>query len=447
MNSTKIFLPVLFAASCVFAGLGCGEKVPIREMSTAKVGITKAESVKADLYAPEEIKAARNNLLESHTQMAKDDHQKAAKEAEAASVKAEEAYNKSLPLLAKDTIATAEQSFEGATEAYAESLAKNEYLRAQTGIKESNDKFQDKQYYDAYLKASAADADARKARDIAIGRRGILSDNITDVNVTVDRARKYNAEKHAPDNLHLAEENVKIANDSLGTLKLKQGFSAVEVAKINADEALAKSMRGTSSDSIDEAKALMAKAEASPGASAAKTDLAMAKESLLSSEQLFGDAKYPEAINAAEDSKRLSRLVIATRADTRADLSMKGEGQDKKGAVQKSQTQIDCERGYAEYVVRFIPGNKDCLWRVARIYYGDGQKWPKIHEANRDKVSNPHLVLPGQRLKVPMDGSVAKCKKYITAEEKSSHECGRDDKSDAEDQEDNGGALVEEPEY
>jgi len=266
------------------------------------------------------------------------------------------------------------------------------------------------------------------------------------VNVTVDRARKYHADKHAPDNLRLAEENVKIANDSLGTLKLKQGFSAVEVAKMNADEALAKSMKGTSGDSINEAKNLLARAEASPGASLAKTDLAMAKESLKSSEQLYGDAKYPEAINAAEDSQRLSRLVLGAKGDARVDLSVKGRDGDRAESGQKSQTQIDCERGFAEYVVRFIPGNKDCLWRIARIHYGNGLLWSKVHEANKDQIRNPRLIFPGQRLKVPMDGSVERCKKYITARENAPKAGGNEPKAGA-DEENGGGARVEEPEY
>jgi len=462
MKHNTMILTALLFALCVFVGLGCGEKVPIQEMSAAKVEVSKAASVQADRYAPEEMKAARNGLMESHTQVAKGDVSDASGTANKAKAKAEEAYNKSVPLLARDSIETAEKSFESATEAYAENLARDEYLKAQSGIKDANDQFQNKQFYNAHLKAVAADEDAKKARDISLGKKGVLSDSITDVNVTIDRARNYNAEKHAGDNLRLAEENVKIANDSLGTLKLKQGFSAVEVAKMNADEALAKSMRGTSSDKIGDAKVLLGQAEKSPGASSATTDLAMARESLNSSERLHSDAKYPEAITAAEDSQRLSRLVLATKADTRVDLSTQGKDKDKAATTErKSQTQIDCERGYALYTVRYIPGNKDCLWRIARIYYGDGFKWPKIHDANRDQVSNPHLILPGQQLKVPMDGSVTRCRKYITSGEgdgcasKDAKKSATKDAKKSSAQEgkagygegNGGGARVEEPEY
>lgn len=424
MKSVKSICIVLFVAMFMAAVIGCGEKVPIREMSEAKLAISKAESVKADKYAPDEIKAARGGLMESHSLVMKDDQDKAAKEADNARIKAEEAYAKAVPLLAKDTIATAEKSMEEATDAYAESLARNEYLRAQEGVKDSNKKFENKDFYNAYLRASAADEDARKARDIALGKKGMLGDSIADVNATIDRAKKYNADKYAPENLKLAEDNVKIASDSLQTLHLKQGFSAVEVAKVNADEALVKSMRGTSDSAINDAKLHFEKAEKSPGASAAATDLALARESLKSSQDLHEKGKYDESITAASDSKRLSLIVMNTKA--RGGIDVSAAGKDKAGQEgKKSQSEIDRERGYSIYVVRYIPENRDCLWKIAKHYYGDGRKWPVIHEANKDLISNPHLIQPGWRLKIPLEGVSEK--KSNQNEQKAPKASGEDD--------------------
>ena len=45
----------------------------------------------------------------------------------------------------------------------------------------------------------------------------------------------------------------------------------------------------------------------------------------------------------------------------------------------------------------------DNLWTVARRNYGAGIKYTTIFEANRDQVRNPHLIYPGQVLKVPED--------------------------------------------
>ena len=43
----------------------------------------------------------------------------------------------------------------------------------------------------------------------------------------------------------------------------------------------------------------------------------------------------------------------------------------------------------------------DSLSKIAKREYGDAQKWPVIYEANRDKISNPDLIHPGQVLTIP----------------------------------------------
>ncbi len=43
----------------------------------------------------------------------------------------------------------------------------------------------------------------------------------------------------------------------------------------------------------------------------------------------------------------------------------------------------------------------DSLWSIAKKYYGDGSKFTKIVEANKDKIKNPSLIYPGQVLTIP----------------------------------------------
>lgn len=43
----------------------------------------------------------------------------------------------------------------------------------------------------------------------------------------------------------------------------------------------------------------------------------------------------------------------------------------------------------------------DCLWRIAGKIYGNPFKWPRIYEANKDKIKNPNRIYPGQVLKIP----------------------------------------------
>lgn len=44
----------------------------------------------------------------------------------------------------------------------------------------------------------------------------------------------------------------------------------------------------------------------------------------------------------------------------------------------------------------------DCLWKIAKQYYGDGSKWGTIYNANKSVIGgNPNLIYPGQVLTIP----------------------------------------------
>ena len=43
----------------------------------------------------------------------------------------------------------------------------------------------------------------------------------------------------------------------------------------------------------------------------------------------------------------------------------------------------------------------DTLWAIAKKYYGNGAQYTKIFNANRDKIKNPNLIYPGQKLVIP----------------------------------------------
>lgn len=49
----------------------------------------------------------------------------------------------------------------------------------------------------------------------------------------------------------------------------------------------------------------------------------------------------------------------------------------------------------------YIVQSGDTLWGIAKKYYGNGAEYPKIYNANRDKIKNPNLIYPGQKLVIP----------------------------------------------
>lgn len=58
---------------------------------------------------------------------------------------------------------------------------------------------------------------------------------------------------------------------------------------------------------------------------------------------------------------------------------------------------LDPYRGFAEYTV--VAG--DTLSGIAQHWYSDASQWHRIFEANRDQLSNPNLIFPGQVLRIP----------------------------------------------
>lgn len=43
----------------------------------------------------------------------------------------------------------------------------------------------------------------------------------------------------------------------------------------------------------------------------------------------------------------------------------------------------------------------DCLWNIAKEFYGNGSYYVAINEANKDIIRNPNLIYPNQVLKIP----------------------------------------------
>jgi nucleoid-associated protein YgaU len=55
--------------------------------------------------------------------------------------------------------------------------------------------------------------------------------------------------------------------------------------------------------------------------------------------------------------------------------------------------------GFQHYTVV----RNDTLSGIAKRFYGKASRWPAIFEANRDQVSDPDRIRPGQVLKIPAD--------------------------------------------
>ena len=66
--------------------------------------------------------------------------------------------------------------------------------------------------------------------------------------------------------------------------------------------------------------------------------------------------------------------------------------------VEQTETRVDNTTTPKTYTVKA----GDCLWNIAKSFYGNGADYTKIYEANKGVVgSNPNLIYPGQVLTIP----------------------------------------------
>lgn len=70
-----------------------------------------------------------------------------------------------------------------------------------------------------------------------------------------------------------------------------------------------------------------------------------------------------------------------------------------KASVQKNTTtRVSTKETPKTYTVK----QGDCLWNIAKKYYGSGSLYTKIYNANKKIIgSNPNLIYPGQVLTIP----------------------------------------------
>ena len=73
---------------------------------------------------------------------------------------------------------------------------------------------------------------------------------------------------------------------------------------------------------------------------------------------------------------------------------------DKKKAVVKKQEKARVSNKSKPKTYTVKAG--DCLWNIAKKFYGDGSKYKKIYDANKKIIgSNPNLIYAGQVLTIP----------------------------------------------
>ena len=80
-----------------------------------------------------------------------------------------------------------------------------------------------------------------------------------------------------------------------------------------------------------------------------------------------------------------------------------GESAEQAGAQSSDRSDAKPQPGPAEnpYAQYHLVEKGDTLSKIAKQYYGDARLYPQIFEANRNILSDPDKIYPGQKLLIP----------------------------------------------
>lgn len=224
---------LLFLTACQF-------DVPIQELASAKAAVSSAEKVKADKYAPDELKAAKDKIYKSHEFVRDEKKEDAIKAAEDAVKLASQAEEKALPLYTKDLLTETKKILSEADTAFAEVYSDDNYFEASEAVLAAEDLLNQKKNREAYNSAVEAKTKAEKALQDSLNKIPDLKKRMAEIKAETDSINNSGGDRFAADqikeilgtlikadeyledkNLRDATRQIAAAEKMLGDLKIK----------------------------------------------------------------------------------------------------------------------------------------------------------------------------------------------------------------------------------
>lgn len=106
---------------------------------------------------------------------------------------------------------------------------------------------------------------------------------------------------------------------------------------------------------------------------------------------------YVKDITRQISSSGYSHSATLIKTDVGSSLKTKTKSKDKKKPVKKVTSSPSKATAQRTYTVK----KGDCLWNIAKQFYGNGSAYTKIYDANTNKIANPNLIYPGQIFVIP----------------------------------------------
>lgn len=108
-----------------------------------------------------------------------------------------------------------------------------------------------------------------------------------------------------------------------------------------------------------------------------------------------------ESYTVTEDAAKGPDVTVAITLKQYKAFATKTVQIQKTETTTTVKTETPRETSSAPSVKTYTVKSGDCLWIIAKKYYGNGARYSDIYNANKDKISNPNLIYPGQVLTIP----------------------------------------------
>ena len=106
---------------------------------------------------------------------------------------------------------------------------------------------------------------------------------------------------------------------------------------------------------------------------------------------------YVKDITRQISSNGYSHAATLIKTDVGASLKTSTKSKDKKKPAKKVKSSNSKDNAKRTYTVK----KGDCLWNIAKKFYGNGSAYTKIYDANTNKIADPHWIYPGQVFVIP----------------------------------------------
>ncbi|HTR80957.1 MAG TPA: LysM peptidoglycan-binding domain-containing protein [Bacteroidota bacterium] len=129
----------------------------------------------------------------------------------------------------------------------------------------------------------------------------------------------------------------------------------------------------------------------------------------LSDQDLYAHRSDVDSAQAIKDNLMKERLADVERYYERLQ-KVQSKIDNLRSTLAKVASAAESEE---HYVVRSWSKYRDCLWNISKKkkIYDSPFLWPKIWQANRDRIKDPDIIHVGQRLMIPPPGSLTTAEK------------------------------------